>query len=125
MTSSRTLSEESKATMHQGGTKSMTQEKARSARVQRPSWPSRLGGSSVLLFLLLLGGCSLVPKEPSQQELALACELTKCFCKGERPSLFSKVPTAAALFRSDGAAYCPPGFALAKGTPEDAKDRRY
>jgi hypothetical protein len=88
--------------------------------------PSGLLGPA-LFALLVLAGCSfsLGPKQPSQQELALACELTKCFCLGEPQSFFGKATTAAVLFRSDGSAYCPPGLLLQKGENNDVQNRRY
>ena len=44
--------------------------------------------------------------------LALACQTTACTCSAVTGSLFEKTKTAEILWRANGDAYCPKGFAL-------------
>lgn len=62
------------------------------------------------LALAALLGCEAGP-EPTI-DLSLACQLTKCICKGTSHSLF-EVPTEAPVLWTDrGAAFCPEGQVL-------------
>jgi hypothetical protein len=73
----------------------------------------------MFLSLLVLAGCSTFegPQETAAQ-LALACEMTKCECQVPQSGYsFSKKPPVPVEWRSDGAAYCPAGYTLARTKP--------
>lgn len=80
-------------------------------------------GVPALLGLTLLAACR--SPEPKQEDLAMACQISKCTCVGERSNFFSTPETANVLFRPDGSAYCGAGMKLARGTAAEVKERRY
>ena len=48
----------------------------------------------------------------SVPNLALACQTMACTCSAETGRLFGKTKTTEILWRANGDAYCPDGFAL-------------
>ena len=60
-------------------------------------------------LVLALGGCGSARKPP---DLALACQTMDCVCVAAAASPFSARRETAPLWRADGDAYCPDGFAL-------------
>jgi hypothetical protein len=76
----------------------------------------------VLCTLLIpaLAGCSLWEEKPAPRpdDLALACEVTRCECRAPQSAWsFRDNPGKPVLWRTDGSAYCADGLALTRLSP--------
>jgi hypothetical protein len=76
--------------------------------------------TSRLLLLLAVGlsGCSslgLSQAPPSQESLAMACQVARCECRSPRSTFsLSGDKTEPVQWHSDGTAYCPEGYQLSR-----------
>jgi hypothetical protein len=70
--------------------------------------------AAIMLVTGFLVACASDEPGASGPNMALACQTTNCACVGETESLFRKAKTADVLWRANGDAYCPKGFALEK-----------
>ncbi len=73
---------------------------------------------------LLLAGCPST-RNGNQAQLASACQIVKCTCLKPRPMLpqFTKEESQEVLWRQDGTAYCPEGYALERKDARSMYDR--
>lgn len=69
------------------------------------------------LFVLALAGCE-SRREPVEN-LALACQLTKCICAKSGTPFFQRAETAPIEWGKTGEATCPEGFELRRDTETD------
>ncbi len=63
-------------------------------------------------LVLALGGCGGSGPARKAPALALACQTKDCVCVAAAASPFAVRRETAPLWRADGDAYCPEGFAL-------------
>ena len=61
---------------------------------------------------LWLAGCGGAEQAGKAPDLALACQTMDCVCSESEVGLFEKRRTVEILWRANGDAYCPEGFAL-------------
>lgn len=66
----------------------------------------------ITLALVILAACS--GQKPGAANMALACQTTPCACVSENKSLLRKDKIVDVLWKINGDAFCPKGFALEK-----------
>ena len=65
-----------------------------------------------VLAMLTLAACASDDAASSAANMALACQTMNCACVKESGSLLRKDKFTAVLWKTNGDAYCPKGFAL-------------
>ena len=68
----------------------------------------------IALAMGVLAACASEDPGASPENMALACQTMSCACVTEDKSLLRKDKTTEILWRTNGDAYCPKGFALEK-----------
>ncbi|MDE0060598.1 MAG: hypothetical protein OXI22_09425 [Defluviicoccus sp.] len=63
-------------------------------------------------LVLALGACGGDGPARKAPDLALACQTMDCVCTGDPETLFAAERKTEVLWRANGDAYCPDGFAL-------------
>ena len=84
---------------------------------RRPVFPaSRRALLAAALLAAPLAGCADAPRDRGL--LAHACQTRPCACEAPGTELFGGPETAGVLWRPNGDAYCPAGFALKRTDAE-------
>ena len=68
--------------------------------------------STAAALVLALGGCGGAAPDREAPDFALACQTRDCICAAGADSPFAARRETAVLWRANGDAYCPDGFAL-------------
>ena len=73
------------------------------------------GGISIAIILSTLIACSQKNKlEPVAPKLHLACQTIQCECRSEKKSTSTDGKLVKIIWKPNGDASCPPGYALGK-----------
>ena len=80
-------------------------------------------GGAALAALMGVSACAAGSQSQSQESLAGACQVTKCICADTSTMFWQAAQTVPIEWQPNGAASCPPGYALVR-MPEEKKKKR-